>query len=356
MPRKASISGFKEVSASGSHHQIGLSIGKQCRDLAQRMEKRFRSTVASTPGLTVQKALAHARKSLPLTREYFPEYVEELEGYAEGAGIPWDVVYFTLHEIPMFGAGKGCTDIAVNAEWTKDDCVFAAHSDDVSPYLAQHLAISRIKPNDEPGFVALCYGGIQPTSGMNAAGISLTGNALVHNDDRMGIPKEVAVRNVLRQSNIYDALVASMPPKRGNSYNNIVCDSNGEIYSVEGSATAFDAVYASEGWLVHTNHYLSPRMWGFERDLHTRWSSIIRYNRATKLFKKELGKVEVSTFRRILSDHVGYPQSICRHADPALPEEEQTQTIFSEVFDLTNKVAWILQGNPCKGEYRKYEL
>ena len=356
MARREVASGFREVSASGSHHSIGVAIGKQCRDLAQRMEKRFRVSVESTPGTNMQKVIAYARKSLPASRRYYPGFVEELEGYAEGTGTPFDVIYAMGCDYPEGGRGKGCTDIAVNAEWTKDDCVYAAHNEDVSPYNLPEIVIARIKPSDEPGYIGMNYGGIWPTEGMNAAGISLTGNALVPNDTRQGIPKGFPVRKVLAEEGIYQALMASMPEGRGHSFNNIVCDPNGEIYSMEGSATTFDALYAEQGWLIHTNHYLSPKMWKFEDNMHTRFSSIVRFNRATRLFKKELGKVEMSTFKRILSDHVGYPESICRHPDPKLGEEDQTQSVFSIVCDLTNKVLWVCHGNPCQGDYRKYEL
>lgn len=356
MPKKNSIEGFREVSASGGHHQIGVSIGKQCKDQAQQMSKRFRAWMGSSHGMGMKKALAYAGKSLPMSRKFYPQYVEELEGYAEGTGIPFNEVYAMTCDFPGGGRGKGCTDIAVNAEWTKDDVVFAVHNEDVSPYNFDLVTVARIKPSDEPGYIGLNYAGIWPTAGMNAAGISLTGNALVPNDTRLGIPKEFPVRKVLSETGLYQALMASMPEGRGHSFNNIVTDSNGEIFAMEGSATTFDAVYAEEGWLVHTNHYLSPRMWGYEENMHTRFSSIVRLNRAQKLFKKELGKVDLSTFKRIMSDHVGYPESICRHPDPKLPEDEQSLTIGTVAFDLTNKAAWISAGNPCKGTFRKYEL
>jgi isopenicillin-N N-acyltransferase-like protein len=356
LQKKSTEKTFREVSASGSHYQIGLSIGKQCRDQALRMEKHLKDYVAATPGLKWEKMLAHSRRCLPPTEKFYPEYVEELEGFSEGTGLKFDVVWALHVDFPGGGRGKGCTDIAVNSEWTKDDCVYAVHNDDVSPYNFDDICIARIKPKDEPGFIGLCYAGMEPTAGMNAAGISLTGNALVPNDTRIGIPKMIPCRKVLREKGIYQALKAAMPEGRGNSFNNIVCDPNGEIYSLEGSATTFDPLYAEEGWLVHTNHYLSPKMWKFEDNMHTRFSSVVRYNRAKKLFKKELGKVEVSTFKKVLSDHVGYPESICRHPNPQLGVEEQTQTILSVAFDLTNKVAWICAGNPCEGEYKKYEL
>ncbi len=355
MPKKNSVEeGFREVSASGSHHQIGVSIGKQCKDQALQMNKRFRSWMAAS--MTLPKALSYAKKSLPMSRRFYPQYVEELEGYAEGTGIPFGEVYAMTCDFPGGGRGKGCTDLAVDSEWTKDDVVFAVHNEDVCPYNFSIVCIARIKPNDEPGYIGLNYGGIWPTTGMNAAGISLTGNALCPNDTRLGIPKEFPVRKVLAEDGIYRALVASVPEGRGHSFNNIVSDSNGEIYAMEGSATTFDAVYAEDGWLVHTNHYLSPRMWPFEENMHTRHSSIMRYNRAKKLLKKELGEVELSTFQRILSDHVGFPESICRHPDPKLGEEDQTMSIGTAAFDLTDKVAYFSAGNPCKGTFKRYEF
>jgi isopenicillin-N N-acyltransferase-like protein len=345
---------LREVSASGSHYSIGTSIGKQCKDQALRMQKRFKEHMDSVPGMTVQKAIAQARMSLPLSKEFYPGHIQEMEGYADAVGLDFDEVYAALCDYTA--GGRGCTDIAVNADWTKEDVVYAAHNEDVEPYNFEDVSIVRIAPKDEPSFIGVCYGGLYPTVGLNSAGISLTGNALVPNDTRMGIPKMIPVRKVLSAKGLYDALRWAVPEGRGHSFNNIVSDSNGEIYSVEGSATTFDALYADEGYLVHTNHYLSPRMWGYELNLHTRWSSIIRYNRASKLFRRHLGQVDITTFKEIFSDHVGFPESICRHPDPALTEDERTMTIFSVVFDLTNKAMWICDGNPCEGQFRKIVL
>ncbi len=34
----------------------------------------------------------------------------------------------------------------------------------------------------------------------------------------------------------------------------VITDDNGEIYSIEGLATDYEAIYAEDGYLVHTNH------------------------------------------------------------------------------------------------------
>lgn len=354
MAAGSKVRALREVSASGNHYNIGLSIGKKCRDQALRAQKRFKAALERTGGSTVQKAVARARLTLPLSREFCPEYMQEIEGYADGSGVDSDLVYAMLSDPPSIGSG--CTDIAVNGRWTKDDAVYAAHNDDVEPCEFEDLVILKVRPDHGPGFLCVSYGGIYPSSGMNSAGISLTGNALVPNDTRPGIPKVFACRKVLGARSLAEALRWSMPEARGHSFNNIICDRNGEIYSMEGSATTFDAIYASEGYLVHTNHYLSPRMWRFEQDMHTRMSSIMRYNRASRLLRDQLGSVELKTFRDIFSDHVGHPESICRHADTGLPEEDQVMTVFSAVFDLTNSRAWVCAGNPCEGEYAEHEL
>lgn len=50
-----------------------------------------------------------------------------------------------------------------------------------------------------------------------------------------------------------EAMKFSMPASRRDSYNNIVCSADGELYNMEGSATAFAPLYGGEGYLVHTS-------------------------------------------------------------------------------------------------------
>ncbi|MDH5462654.1 MAG: C45 family peptidase, partial [Candidatus Bathyarchaeota archaeon] len=160
------------------------------------------------------------------------------------------------------------------------------------------------------------------------------------------------------------AMRAALPEKRGSSYNNNLCDSSGEIYSLEGSATDFCALYAHEGYLVHTNHYLSHRMAKYEAAFQKAnvkspgagVDSIIRYNRALRLLKRELGKVTATSLAKILSDHVNHPNSICRHIDESDPPLERCKTIFSIIIDVTHLKVLICHGNPCVGEYKEYKL
>lgn len=93
-------------------------------------------------------------------------------------------------------------------------------------------------------------------------------------------------RRVLEARSLVEAMKSSMPASRGDSYNNIVCSADGELYNMEGSGTAFAPLYGGEGYIVHTSRYLHPSMLRFEEDLHDCMSSIVRYNRTHKLLRE----------------------------------------------------------------------
>jgi len=352
-------SGFRVVEAAGSHYEMGFKLGERCKDLAESMMEDTRIRVKAA-GLTWDRSVSTARKHLPFAEEFDPVYVEWIRGYAEGSGFKFEdlFVYFCQE------AGGGlCTDIAVNNEVTSDGSVLSAHTEDWYPLDEKHLVLVRGKPKGEPAFLAMTLGGLQIDCGLNAAGISITQNSLYQSDVRIGVPKEFVARKILASKTIGDAIRAALPEKRGSSYNHNLCDSSGEIYSLEGSATDFCALYADEGYLVHTNHYISERMAKYETAFQKAnekspgaGTSIIRYNRALRLLKRELGKVAVATLANILSDHVNHPNSICRHVNESDPPLERCKTIFSIIIDVTHLKVLICQGNPCVGEYKEYKL
>jgi len=352
--------GLRMVEASGSHHEMGFKLGERCKDLAESMMEDMGIRVKAA-GTTWDRAVYNARKHLPFAEEFDSEYVEWVRGYAEGSGLKFEdlFVYFCQE------AGGGlCTDIAVNNEVTSDGSVLSAHTEDWRPIDEKHLVLVSGKPKGEPAFLAMTLGGLQIDCGLNSAGISLTGNSLFPSDVRIGVPKEFVARKILASKAIGDAIRAAVPEKRGSSYNNNLCDSSGEIYSLEGSATDFCALYAHEGYLVHTNHYLSDKMAKYEAAFQRAKEkspgadadSIIRRNRALRLLKRELGKVTVASLANILSDHVNYPNSICRHTDESVQPLEQYKTIFSIIIDVTHLKVLVCRGNPCVGKYNEYTL
>jgi isopenicillin-N N-acyltransferase-like protein len=160
---------------------------------------------------------------------------------------------------------------------------------------------------------------------------------------------------VLNANSIGDAIRACVPKLRSGGYSYLLADPYGELYCVETSADTHAILYGEEGWLAHTNHYLSPKMQVLE-EAGTYAGSHISLNRARRLLRQQLERVTVESLQVVLRDHVNWPNSICMHDDPDEPPAARDQTLVSLVMDLTERVMWAAPGPPCENDYTAYQL
>ena len=228
----------------------------------------------------------------------------------------------------------------------------------VSPDGGMVLAVmhSRQRVADEEDVVAIEWRvpgepvvftlGIGPwiSVGWNDAGLSVTGNELAPNDERVGIPRLLQVRDVLTRRNLADAVEAVLHPARASSYNWVLAHASGEVANVEGSATTAAVSEPEDGVLTHTNHYVDPAMIGFERSANASGSAV-RLRREAELVAERID------LREALCDHENAPNSICRHGD-----EEGTKTVFWCVADLAGGEIAFGRGNPCASTAQTYRF
>ncbi len=355
-PSKTRYASLPVFRARGPPRDVGEQLGARFAKEASRAAAIFRKELTWEKGATMDGAKRYARKVLPRIKAWFPDFIEEMRGYAKAAGVPFDVLAAQWSGYAPSAGLRGCTDVAVGQEQTADGSVLVAHNEDYGPDYDGIVVPVHVAVDGKPAFFAMSYQGLFPTMGFNDAGISLSGNAVSPNDERMGIPKMVPPRRVLESRTLKEALEAAMPPGRASSFNNIVCSREGELYSLEGSATDFEALYGTGGWLVHTNHYVGAKMLRFERNPHAKFCSILRYNRARKLLGAVLGRVTPEAIMKIQRDHLSRPDSICRHENPADPEQDRTRTLFGSVVNLTMGEVYISGSTPCETEYRVHRL
>jgi isopenicillin-N N-acyltransferase-like protein len=336
------------VQARGTHHEVGLQVGQACQAGIQKTLGGLREELPE--GVTWEQMLQQSARYLEFSRQVYTGYVEELEGIAEGAGVPFDEVFLSMcEELWEKAAWRGCTDMAARGRATKDGSTLIAHTNDLLPQAEEHLVLLKVQAGDEPEFLGISPGGIAISAGFNAAGISLTGNQLDSNDIRPGVPRLLVVRAILASRHLSEAMDHCLLPQRASSYNNVLADTSGEVYSMEGSATDCEPLYIQGDILAHTNHYLSPAMRRFEADRADIGNSVLRYNRAMRLLRENYGELTPERFQELLADHAGYPTSICKHGT-------ETVTVFSMVIQLENLRAWIGGGRACEAEYVEYQL
>lgn len=347
------------ASVSGDAEEVGFRLGRKYKKLGGSMlsycKARYRSR-----GISWQSVLKSAGQFLPYAEDYSPSYVEMMRGYARGSGLAFNELF-----VNMCGDEKGmCTDIALSNDATADGSVLSAHTEDWREEDQDHLAMVRLKRKGAPAYLAITFGGLEVIGGVNEAGISVTVNSLAPNDIRVGVPKTLVAHEVLSCNRLDRALRACVPAHRGSGYNYNICHRSGEIVSVETSATDFSALPPRQGCLVHTNHYLDPRMHRYEtlfsqpekEMMGYAVSTVVRFNRARRLVRKMLGSADINGLVEVLKDHVNYPDSICGHIDRSLPQHARTKTIYSEVIDVSDRSIWLGLGNPCKSKFHRYDL
>lgn len=315
------------VRAAGSHAEVGRQVGT--------------ATVEA-----IRRALAGARFDAELVARYravavehLPWIVEELDAAAEAAGADALALFAaSVEELAPAEAPTGCSDLVVRGA---DGHLLVAHTNDLYASDEEDIVAIEWRVPGEPVVFTL---GTGPwlSVGWNSAGLSVTGNELSPNDERVGIPRLLQMRDVVTRLTLDDAVEAILHPARASSYNWVLAHPAGGAMNVEGSATQAGIDRPGlDGSLAHTNHYAREDMLGFERSPY-RDGSCRRLERARELARG--GPFGVETLRAALSDHENAPDSICRHVDT-----EGVKTVFWCVADVTAGEIHYGRGNPCDG-------
>jgi isopenicillin-N N-acyltransferase-like protein len=341
---------------------MGGQIGLDRKEAIQQMlgvYRRYFEEEGERIGIADwDEAILHARKYLPFAEESVPQYVEELEGIADSAEVEFNdlLVLNCVEAITEDALHAGCTSLAAAPEVTADGSLLVGHNEDWLPDDQNTVYLVHARPDDEPAYLAITYGGLLPNIGFNQHSIAQCCDSVYPNDARIGVPRLFVSRAVLAARTPAEAIRAALNRRRAAGYNHLIVHVSGEMYNVEVSAEDFDVIYGVEGMLAHTNNYLSRRMRAIEKDSDELIASRVRYNRALRLMRSQRGKLSLKSFQAILSDHVNYPQSICSHIDENEPPLERQQSIVSLLIDLTTQTMYVAWGPPCQAEYHSYKL
>jgi isopenicillin-N N-acyltransferase-like protein len=344
------------IRVSGPNHlEVGRRLGEAARD-------RIRADAADVfddlpAGRTLDEQRALATEYLAVTEPRLPWLVEELQGIAQAAGIdPLDLFAASIEELwyePRARATQGrCSDVVAGPTATADGHLLVGHTNDLRPSVEEHIVAIEKQVAGDPTIFQL--GGVPWLSvGWNSAGLSLTGNELSPNDERVGISRSHQVLEMMRARTFDEMVSMSLRPDRASSYNNVLTSADGGVANVEGSATDAEVSGLDDsGHLVHTNHYVCDRMLPYEGDPAYAERSAVRYERARELIAAQPpGSVTPDVMREILSDHETKPDSLCRHPEFGRPNEK---TVFWCVADVTEGRITFGRGNPCDSDAQEY--
>ena len=381
--------GIPRVRVEGTGYDRGRQYGAQARARVRRSVQAYQQVFAYYAGWdwpTVRREAA--RFEAPIAG-FRPAYTEEMRGIADGAGLDLaDVLAINVRTEVMFAAKARQAPLAGRAgqapapagpqpsggplapagpQPPAECSAFAVIRDQPAATLigqnwdwllhsAETLVLLEARQDDGPDFVTVVEAGLLAKTGMNAAGLGLVTNALVTDADIgvPGLPYHVLLRAVLDCATVTEALVVLQAGERSSSANYLIAHSSGAALDVEaapGDFTRLYPLYPDHGLLLHTNHFLSPRLHPVDLSSWAMPSSVVRLQRL-QAFGAGGQRRTLDDVRGLLADHADYPYSVCAHPEPAAHPCEQSATIASVLMDLTAGRMWVAAGHPCQARYQ----
>lgn len=338
------------VEASGTNYEIGCAIGEHLREEIKKHNEHMKGFFSQIEKKVGQDLKSFSKGIEKLTAKYFPHYLDELRGMADGAGVPLhDILLISGEEELVDISGRGCTTIAYSCR----DGILLGHNDDWTASYEASLYVVKAVPDKGVPFLSLSYIGSLPglSVTLNAYGIAFSGNSVLKGH-QYGVPKSIILRSQIEAKSIRGfARLASFSP-RAIPAHTMAVDKKGRIVSVELSLDKHSIYYTTKPF-VHTNHAilnglkeLEPQ--NSEEDYK---DSVLRLETAQRYLKER--EVSAELMKDILRSHDNSPNySICSH----LQEGYDDVTVGSAIVNISEMSMAVLMGNPCSSEYQKYYL
>ncbi len=349
-PEKRNSGYFEFLEVSGSYREIGYRIGKRfgrnIHTIIRRRKEWHRQLMRFAD---TRRGKALSDELMRLTRKHFPQFLEELSGMAEGAGMDFKALWVMSVKSELGALEKenpGCSTIF----YQSPRAMWLFHNEDGHVAYRDQMFLLKVHPPSGVSFLSLVYPGILTGNGpsLNSRGIIQTTNYIGSVKASVGIPRYVIGRAILEAESLKEAQqIATMQPRAYPYHHNIASIREQRYLSVETTPALFQ-VKEPHGIYYHTNHLLFEKTPNYPHEnlSYKNSSSMSRYTVLQKMLEKIAPQENLlpEDFLAVLSSHENAPYSPCRHPQG----EVKGQTLGTAFFDVSKGVLRLYRGNPCQ--------
>ena len=255
---------LRTIVARGDAYAIGRALGEIAAEALRHVVPalgRFRALEREWSGSNRLRSLEAA------ARASRPNYVREIEGIADGAGVDFEMLFLwnCRGDLPETIDGSrtevaaGCTTLMIPPRGTRPGLI--AHNEDDAPELQGYCHLVDLQPDDAPGFVSFYSPGLLPghSFAVNRAGLVQTVNDVRPLDHGFGAPRHLVCRAVLDCIRLDDAVACIRDFDRASGFHHTLgCAGDHRLFSIEAPASGC-AVAEVHAPRVHANHLLDAR-------------------------------------------------------------------------------------------------
>ncbi|HEV8353261.1 MAG TPA: C45 family peptidase [bacterium] len=363
------------IELTGTPFEMGLEQGLRLgADIAENL-RIYYDRFQREAKLSTDEVRSRGRQYLAVTDRVARPYADAVRGVSDGAGIllddiaalnaRYEILYSQYSMINQAAARQaaapapvlepdGCTAFAVLPEASADGHLWLGQNWDWFPQVRG--AVLRMRRDDGVVVAAFTEAGIVGGKiGMNSRGLGLVINGLLSTRDdwaRLQTPFHVRTWMILQQETLAAAAAVVTDEPRSCSANFLIGKANGhaEVVNIEAAPEATCRLLPRRGLFAHANHFVDPAVLGVSQPLAEEKTST--YQREAQMVRMLDGGRAARALDRdgmmaMLADHTGRPDSVCRHPNPHLPEEERVETVVSVLQDLTARRMYVAAGTPC---------
>lgn len=340
---------FAHLEIKGSYREIGYQVGRVFRKNIKKIIHRrnnWHSGLISILNSGAGRRLSD--KLLELSRNRFPNVIEEIEGIADGAGIHFDAIWAINIKSELGAVQKdppGCSSIFVR----DDRRMWLFHNEDGHTAYKDMMFTIKVTPPSGVSYISMVYPGTITGNGpsLNSRGIVQTTNYIGSTKSEIGLPRYVIGRAILEAKDLKEAIqIAASQPRTYPYHHHLASFFDKKYASVETIPGASEVRYP-KGIYFHTNHLLfeKTRDYKFENQTYKKSSSLSRYSVIeNKLNQMDTGSLQTDSMLSILSSHDRKPYSPCRHPSG----DVLGQTLGTAFFDINEGRFYLYRGNPCE--------
>ena len=381
----AAIESFPEVDVCGSPFQRGRQHGAAVPERIVRSARLYRQQLARQ-NVCAERLSALALGMLPVIKGFDPDYLEEMQGIARGAGVPLeDVILINCRTEMLFGHGElaaickelddGCTNLVVLPENAESGRLMHAHNWDWRQECLDTGIVLRIRRGgdaQEPDLLVFTEAGSLARHGFNSAGLSLTGNFLSSDRDYRllaDVPLVLVRRKMLEAPSMNAAMKLLWRTRRFCSNNLMLAQAGvsgdgqhiGDAVDLECAPDEIFWLTPQHGLLVHANHWLCPvaRSKLREQGLAFNPDSLYRQRSVETAMLQAInhgpGKIDWATVKKALADDFSGAGCVLRKPD-AEGVDAHYATVATTLIDAASRTMWIARKPYQPGAFAEYRL
>ncbi|KIX08468.1 uncharacterized protein Z518_03124 [Rhinocladiella mackenziei CBS 650.93] len=331
---------MKHIRCSGTAYEIGLKHGRTAKEEVRRSVGFYESLFQQNVGYSWPEVRDVATKFLPFLQKSFPDYVNEMKGVAEGAGVMFDTILAmnARTEIAYGIVNDGCTALAVRTQ----EHTFLGQNWDWKSGQSPNMLTLHIEQPGKPTIHMITEAGIIGKIGLNSYGVGVTLNAVGAKGIHFGkIPCHLALRTVLNCTSREAAEKTLRKFGVASACHITIADANTGAIGIE--CTAFDMVEIpmdANGVCAHSNHMIrSHEVEGISLVVDSQF----RLQRIQELIRN-VGVLTLESFACIFMDEENYPGAINRAF--SVNDPTGSETLFSVAMDLNQGFGQVKTGRP----------